>query len=513
MFNNLKVKKIVNVYQLKYVNKIAQGFGDFLRGCICLYDICQRINIAFDIDFSNHPISHFIIGHKYNETIKYNNIEWYDDNNFSGMENGYPIKKKDFLYNFILDLTRKNENIYYLGCNSFPIINDNDTNQMCKDFIKSKIMPNLEMMEFINEKIISLNLENKKYNIIHIRTGDKYLLDESKLDEKYLKFIIEKFLNILKEDNISNFVLISDCNQLKNILKKYEIPNLIIYFSYITHLGEDSLKTIDSVKGTLLDFYIMSKAEKIYSLSPYSWGSGFSKWCSIIYNIKYISIPLDYNIYNGNNFDEETKYLSFNEYFYENFKSIFTDIPETKLPELNFEMKKTEINWNEIQEFENNFKKIFTNIPEENKIDLNEILKNKDEYITNTNVDIRKNVELIQNNVIHTSIPGTNLDKINEISRNINNIDRTNIELTQNNIIHTSIPETNLDKINEISRNIDNINNINNINKRNSNVNNNRTNIEFIQNNNNNRIIIKESLTYLNSTPPVIKKPKKLKKL
>ena len=490
MMNNLKIKKIVNVYQLKYVNKIAQGLGDFLRGSICLYDICERLNIFFDFDFSNHPISQFIIGHNYNPTVNYNSIEWYDDNNFDGMnKNGYPIKKKDFLYNFLSHLNKINDNCYYLGCNSFPIINDININSKCKNFIKSKLMPNEEMIEFINEKIISLKLNDTKYNIIHIRTGDKYLLDETKLDETYLNFIVEKLLNILKKDNISTFILISDCNQLKNIIKKYHINNLIIYFNYITHLGEDSIKTFDSVKGTLLDFYIMSKAEYIYSLSSYSWGSGFSKWCSVIYDIPYISISIDYNLYNGNNFIQESgnnfiqesgnnfiqesNYLLFNEYFYDNFKSIYTCIPETNLPELNFEIKKTEINWDEINKFKNNCDKIFTNISQENKIYLNDILIKKNEYIKSTDI-------------------------------------RTNVELVQNNVIHTTIPDTNLDKINEISRNIDNINNI--INNNNKNNNNNRINIEFIQNNSN-RLVIKDSLTYLNSTPPVIKKPKKLKKL
>jgi hypothetical protein len=35
------LKKIINVYQPRYKNIVAQGLGDFLRGCFCLYQICK----------------------------------------------------------------------------------------------------------------------------------------------------------------------------------------------------------------------------------------------------------------------------------------------------------------------------------------------------------------------------------------------------------------------------------------------------------------------------------------
>ena len=44
------------------------------------------------------------------------------------------------------------------------------------------------------------------------------------------------------------------------------------------------------VNDTMLDFYIMRNSNKIISISPYTHGSGFSKWCSVIYDVPYIKI-------------------------------------------------------------------------------------------------------------------------------------------------------------------------------------------------------------------------------
>ena len=59
-FTNTKLKKIVNVYQTDYKNMKSPGLGDFLRGCFCLMQVCRLINVEFDIDISQHPLSKYI---------------------------------------------------------------------------------------------------------------------------------------------------------------------------------------------------------------------------------------------------------------------------------------------------------------------------------------------------------------------------------------------------------------------------------------------------------------------
>ena len=59
-FTNTKLKKIVNVYQLEFTNGKSPGIGDFLRGSFSFMQVAQLLNLEFDIDISNHPISKYI---------------------------------------------------------------------------------------------------------------------------------------------------------------------------------------------------------------------------------------------------------------------------------------------------------------------------------------------------------------------------------------------------------------------------------------------------------------------
>jgi hypothetical protein len=68
-FNNKKLKRLVNVYQLNYTNGVAQGLGDYIRGCFCLLQISSLLGLQFDMDLTNHPMSKFLA--KEDNWVKY----------------------------------------------------------------------------------------------------------------------------------------------------------------------------------------------------------------------------------------------------------------------------------------------------------------------------------------------------------------------------------------------------------------------------------------------------------
>ncbi len=302
MFYNENIKKIINTYQLQYKNKIAQGFGDFLRGSFCLYEICKILNLEFDIDFSHHPIGYYFIKNiptdNENYEYEYNpNIEWYDDCNYVISEKAVISKKESFLIDFITHinkLTPPNKTLH-IGFNSFPITNTYINE--AKLFIKSKILPSKEMSTYIYETLISLFDEDFKdinYNIIHLRTGDMYLVENKNINLKDLNIILREITDILKHCNTQQFILISDNTFVKNYIKTFiQLPNVKIISNKIAHLGlntnntDNSNKISNSIKDTLLDFFLMANANKIFSLTPYFWGSGFSEWCSIIFDVPF----------------------------------------------------------------------------------------------------------------------------------------------------------------------------------------------------------------------------------
>jgi len=123
------------------------------------------------------------------------------------------------------------------------------------------------------------------YSIIHIRSGDRYLIDNEIVSHEYITDVVEIIKENMK-DKKENIMLIGDSNDVKNKIIKM-IPSLLLSNNEISHMGEGVNVTLETVKNNMEDFYIMSKALSILSISMYEHGSGFSKWCAETYSIPY----------------------------------------------------------------------------------------------------------------------------------------------------------------------------------------------------------------------------------
>jgi hypothetical protein len=175
---------------------------------------------------------------------------------------------------------------FFTFCHSFPIFEVQDVG---RKFILSKLLPNEMMQSAIKERLIRLELIPKRFAVIHIRSGDKYLLNNESLNS----FVVKKIFGILSKNmkEGTKYLILSDNNQIKLLLKKF-FPQIVIHLTKITHLGESENPKDDAIMETLLDFYLMSNAFQIISFSPYNWGSGFSQWCSVLYKIPYTQIQV-----------------------------------------------------------------------------------------------------------------------------------------------------------------------------------------------------------------------------
>lgn len=289
-FNNLSLKKIINVYQPTYKNGVAQGLGDYIRGCFCLYQIAEKLHLSFDMDLSNHPMFKYLHhGHSNTTSIDYTNISKYMDPNYIPVNSLQFTQDPAFYPKFLRHLNKLEEDsdTYCLFSNSFPI--SNVITSISRSFIRSKISPNEMMRNCIDDTLQSLKLTKHKFSVIHIRCGDKYLLKNDMLPYALLQKII-KIVKPLKKDR--KYLILSDNNQVKYYLKHN--PHFVIQFNKIAHLGEQkNLSNLDeAIKNTLLDFYLMSYSTNIIAISPYTWGSGFSEWCGVLHNIPYQKINI-----------------------------------------------------------------------------------------------------------------------------------------------------------------------------------------------------------------------------
>jgi hypothetical protein len=285
IFTNKKLKKIVNVYQKQYINSKAQGFGDFLRGSVYLTYFCIVLDLEFDIDIKNHPIS----DSSYN--IVYSNIEASID---------YHNNEKEHINNLIKKINNYDGEIYYLFNNSIPLFHIENPRfniiQKARNIIIPKIEPKKYVLDILDKKLQDYELQRNKYAVIHIRCGDYFMNITKNVDtEKHqisLKHIND-IINIIKKqcNKEKKYILVGDSNRIKKFIAS-KFSNIIVFNTHITHLGEDDTNNDVAILETLIDFNIMRFSNFIISFSAYGHGSGFSKYCSSIYNIPFKQILL-----------------------------------------------------------------------------------------------------------------------------------------------------------------------------------------------------------------------------
>jgi hypothetical protein len=258
------MKTVIQVYKNGYSNVVTNntenfhGIGDFFRSTLGLYNLSKIYNFKLIVDFSLHPIQNFL---EYNEH-EYSNIVKEKQNSISLISHTESIMK--FINN------SNEEVIVFFGWVSPDVYNTPVTIDS-QTFIKNLLRPNKIMSEYIETQLNKIPF--KEYNIIHYRLGDNTLVrNENK--QHSLDHILNKYE--------SNDILICDSSDFKNQVKNSSL-NIFMFNNNICHLGV--CKDIDSIKHTLFEFLLISKAAKIKTYSSYGWISGFAHIISFIYNI------------------------------------------------------------------------------------------------------------------------------------------------------------------------------------------------------------------------------------
>jgi hypothetical protein len=267
-------KTIIQIYkqEIKGNNRdhdvTMSGLGDCIRGTLTLYKLSKIYGFNLIIDFRYHPIGKYID----TQNIEYTN---FIESNMDELKFFFFI---DGLKNYILN---NDNNIICVQTNAFyeeeDIYDTNVVNSLKEDeqnFMKNIFKPNNKLYNIIQLKIN--NLPNN-YNIIHFRLGDNKLIHNNNISDDELI----KYENIFNKYYENNDILITDNSFFKNYMKlKYNINTLD---TEIGHLGNTT--DINSIEGTLVDFFVQSNSNIIKTYSIYCWISGFIHWNAKIYNI------------------------------------------------------------------------------------------------------------------------------------------------------------------------------------------------------------------------------------
>jgi hypothetical protein len=255
-------KEIIQIYYTdndRIKNHSFHGLGDYLRGCIYLYNLCKKNNIDFSIDFSHHDLSKIIYCKKYSSINETKNAFY-----------TFLNEKKD------INILLKNKFIF--TNDSFDSIDDD-----CKKFIiENCLTPRFSFYKKIINYKKNLNLVDYKYEVVHIRTGDTNLVLKKSENLQNIYNILFT-INYLKTNNLlnDNMLFMTDNEDIDKILIEYnyKVSNL-----KKVHVGLPN-NSLDDIKDTMVEFFLMTTAKKIYQFSIFSWGSGFSNIINNLYDI------------------------------------------------------------------------------------------------------------------------------------------------------------------------------------------------------------------------------------
>ena len=263
---------LVFVIKKNYHNKFQSkkgnywGIGDIIRSIYGVYKLSLKYNFKLIVDISHHPISKFLIHNDHEYSSKVNEI--IDTIKF------YRLDEIDIMKEF------KDKKIVFLGLHSgLEAYESNEYHKEAQEFIKKILQPSKDfMIEFdrTNNKISFENL-----NIIHFRLGDEELVRDI-VNTKYYDVCYSKIVKY-KTDNT---LLFSDSSDFKKFIKNKD--DIKMLENEIGHIGY--AKSNDAIKNTLIEYFLLTKASKIYTYTIYNWTSGFIKSVNKIYDVPIILI-------------------------------------------------------------------------------------------------------------------------------------------------------------------------------------------------------------------------------
>ncbi len=258
--NNIELSTKQHICQVYYsseerIKKYSfHGFGDFIRGTTYLYQALKEKNIFLKVNFSNHNLSNFFVC---DTQVSIDDCE--NDTHYFLVQ----------YYNRLHDIV----NCKFVFCNYWECSEIDDE---CRKFIIQKCLtPKVGFEKKILNIKNTLNISDYNYSVIHIRLSDQEIYNEERLIN-----IISIILDIRK-NNKEELILMSS-NDL--YLKYIDFPFIKKTNLSAVHLGMNTTD-IKKCEDTMIEFMLMTTSIKIYQLSVYFWGSGFSDTVNKIYKV------------------------------------------------------------------------------------------------------------------------------------------------------------------------------------------------------------------------------------
>ena len=266
-----------SVVIMVWTQHVDAGFGDLLRGTICLYNISRIMNFELIVDTQLHPVSNILVSHPH----RYSNYVM--EHQSSIMTHAIHMNEADIEQLIKNELTP--DKPLMLVSNASP---DRSTSTDCKRFMRHLLTPTDDFKRYFNDMCNEFHIL-PNYSIAHFRLGDQELNDNESDVEQYRKLCGMVDVQLA---TIPNLYIMSDSLTFKTHLRNSIRPDLghrIIPTKPI-HLANPNAHDIDQMRETMFDFMLLANARIIKTHSKYTWVSNFVMSVSHIFNIPLVDM-------------------------------------------------------------------------------------------------------------------------------------------------------------------------------------------------------------------------------
>ena len=272
-----KKKTVYLVWQNLRAGAKSNGFGDKIRAAIATYQYCRGRNIRLVIDGTEDICGKFLNNVKSSEydTIRHEpitNIDCPNSSEYCGFDEKLDamLAHKDAIFIYTNKCPKGDDCVSY---------KPNVLSKQEKEFAKFLCEPQDFLRDEIDRTIQTLP---ENYGIQHFRFSDKVF--DKDIDEHDPMFI--QFFNTLKNTYKRTDVLLSNSTNFKRYAKQMlNIKTIDCDGDECTvgHIGNS--QDMESVKMSFIEFYVITKAKYVKTVSKYDWVSNFIKWPCVIYDI------------------------------------------------------------------------------------------------------------------------------------------------------------------------------------------------------------------------------------
>jgi hypothetical protein len=253
------------------------GFGDLLRGTICLYNLSRQMNFELIVDTQLHPVSKILVSHPHRYS------SYVMEHQSTMLTN--TLHMNEARIEQLIQNELSPDKPFMLVSNASP---DRSTSNDCKRFMRHLLTPTDEFKRYFNDTFTEFRI-SKNYSIAHFRLGDQELNENESNVEEYNRLC--RMIDV-QMATIPNLYIMSDSLTFKTYLRNSMRPDLShrIIPTKPIHLANPNAHDIDHMRETMFDFMLLANARIIKTHSNYGWVSNFVRWVSHIFNIRLVDM-------------------------------------------------------------------------------------------------------------------------------------------------------------------------------------------------------------------------------